>query len=123
LIIGGVFWYLNHTTLVAKKAAFNRSMVGQPTTINPLFAANEIDQSLSSLVYRGLLKSDGKGGIINDLADSYEKSEDGRHWVVHLKKMFFGTMVLLLQQTMWFLQLTLFRIPIPEALIEQRGKE
>ena len=87
LIIGGVFWYLNHTTLVAKEGGvLIEGMVGQPTTINPLFAANEIDQSLSSLVYRGLLKSDGKGGIVNDLADSYEKSEDGRRWVVHLKK-------------------------------------
>ncbi len=87
LIIGGIFWYLNHTKLVAKEGGILvEGMVGQPTTINPLFAANEIDQSLSSLVYRGLLKSDGKGGIVNDLAESYEKSEDGRHWVVHLRK-------------------------------------
>lgn len=87
LIIGGIFWYYSHTIVVAKKGGnLVEGVVGQPTTLNPIFASTEIDQEMSSLVYGGLLKSDGKGGVVNDLADSYEKSEDGRHWVVRLRK-------------------------------------
>jgi len=87
LIIGGVFWYLSNSEVVAKEGGvLVEGLVGQPTTLNPLFASNEIDQGLSSLVYSGLLKSNGKGGVMNDLADSYEKSEDGRHWVIRLRK-------------------------------------
>jgi len=87
LIIGGIFWYYSHSTVIAKKGGdLVEGVVGQPTTLNPLFTTTEIDQSLSSLVYSGLLKSDGKGKIINYLADSYEKSEDGRHWVIRLRE-------------------------------------
>jgi ABC-type dipeptide transport system, periplasmic component len=83
----GINWYFTNTTVVPKEGGVIREgFVGQPTTLNPIFAANEIDQSLCNLVYSGLLKNDGKGGVIPDLADSYEKSDDGRHWVVRLRK-------------------------------------
>lgn len=82
-----IYWYFTSTTIVPKEGGTLREgYAGQPTILNPIFAANEIDQSLCALVYSGLLKSDGKGGVALDLADSYEKSEDGRHWVVRLRK-------------------------------------
>ncbi|MGB9847899.1 MAG: ABC transporter substrate-binding protein [Minisyncoccia bacterium] len=82
-----LYYYFTSTTVVPRVGGSVREgYVGQPTTLNPVFAANEIDQSLCNLVYSGLLKSDGKGGIETDLADSYEKSSDGRHWVVRLRK-------------------------------------
>lgn len=87
LISYGVYWYFASTVIVPKQGGIlKEGYVGQPTTLNPIFAANEIDQSLCNLVYGGLLKSDGKGGVALDLADSYEKSDDNRHWVVRLRK-------------------------------------
>jgi len=87
LIIWGVFWYFSNTILIPKQGGILvEGVVGQPTTLNPLFASNEIDQSLCNLVYSGLLKNDGKGEIVNDLIDYYEKSKDGRRWVIHLRK-------------------------------------
>ena len=87
-VIGyAINWYFANTMIVPKEGGIIREgYIGQPTTLNPIFAANEIDQGLCNLVYSSLLKNDGKGGVALDLADSYEKSEDGRHWVVKLRK-------------------------------------
>jgi peptide/nickel transport system substrate-binding protein len=60
-----------------------------PAHINPLLATSEIgseaDRDLSALIYSGLLRADGKGGFIPDLAQSYEVSENGLTYTFILK--------------------------------------
>jgi peptide/nickel transport system substrate-binding protein len=61
--------------------------VGQPQHINPLLSASsDIDADLAEIIYSGLLKYDGKGLLIPDLAESYEISEDKTTYTFHLKK-------------------------------------
>jgi len=91
IIICSVFlavrWYLANTVKIAKRGGdLREGLVGQPTSLNPILAQNDIDKDLSSLVFNGLVKSDGAGGIVNDLAESIEKSEDGKKWIVHLRQ-------------------------------------
>ncbi len=60
-----------------------------PAHINPLLATgetgSEADRDLSALIYSGLLRADGKGGFILDLAESYEVSKDGLSYTFTLK--------------------------------------
>lgn len=80
-------WYYTSTILVPKDGGILREgLSSQPTSLNPILSQNEVDQDLSNLVFSGLLKSDGKGGLQNDLADSVERSDDGKIWTVKLRQ-------------------------------------
>lgn len=80
-------WYFANTIKVAKNGGdLKEGIVGQPTSLNPILAQNDADKDLSSLVFNGLVKSDGAGGIVNDLAEAVEKSEDGKKWIVRLRQ-------------------------------------
>lgn len=65
-------------------------VLGTPAHINPLLASGEIgseaDRDLTALIYSGLLRADGKGGMILDLADRYEISDDGLIYTFTLKE-------------------------------------
>jgi peptide/nickel transport system substrate-binding protein len=91
IVICSVFlvgrWYFANTIKVAKNGGdLKEGLVGQPTSLNPILAQNDADKDLSSLVFSGLVKSDGVGGIVNDLAEAVEKSEDGKKWIVRLRQ-------------------------------------
>ena len=64
-------------------------VLNTPAHINPLLATGEIgseaDRDLSALIYSGLLRADGKGGFIPDLAQSYTVSKDGLVYTFTLK--------------------------------------
>ncbi len=65
-------------------------VLNTPAHINPLLATSEIgseaDRDLSALIYSGLLRINGKGGFIPDLAESYQVSDDGLTYTFTLKK-------------------------------------
>lgn len=60
-------------------------VVGYPRFINPVLATSDSDKDLTSLVYSGLLKSNSKGEIETDLAESYQISDDGLNYTLILK--------------------------------------
>lgn len=61
-------------------------LVGQPHLINPLYAnLNPVDEFLSALVYRGLVKFNQTGLPEGDLAQNWEISEDGKEYLITLK--------------------------------------
>jgi peptide/nickel transport system substrate-binding protein len=51
-----------------------------------LARSNDIDGDLAQIVYNSLLKYDGKGNIVPDLAESYDVSDDKLTYTVHLRK-------------------------------------
>jgi len=55
----------------------HEGVVGTPRFVNPLLAVTDADRDLTALVYRGLMKTDGSGAIVPDLAKSYTVSPDG----------------------------------------------
>lgn len=59
---------------------------GQPQSFLPSQTSNEIDRTVSKLLYRGLFKYDIYGALVPDLADSWEISEDGLVYTVTLKE-------------------------------------
>jgi len=68
-------------------AVLIEGLVGQPRLINPLFAdLNPVDQFLSGLIFRGLVKFDQKNQVLGDLAEKWDLSADGKIYTVTLKK-------------------------------------
>lgn len=65
---------------------FIEGAVSEPRHVNPLLSqANDADKDLVALIYSGLLKYNGEGKIIPDLAQSYEISSDGLNYTIYLK--------------------------------------
>lgn len=84
----GVSYYFKNTEEVpAYEGEYAEGMVGQPRFINPILCqTSDIDSDLSALVYSGLLKLNQKGELVNDLAESYEISDDKLTYTFHIKK-------------------------------------
>lgn len=53
--------------------------------INPVLARSDIDKDLTTLIFSGLLKPDENNILVNDLAESVEKSENNLSYTVTLK--------------------------------------
>lgn len=74
----------------ARGGTLIEGILNTPAHINPLLSTgetgSEADRDLVALIYSGLLRSDGKGGYINDLAESYKISADGLSYTFVLKK-------------------------------------
>lgn len=84
----GVSHYLKNTKEIpASEGEYIEGMIGQPRFINPILCqTSDIDSDLSALVYSGLLKLNHRGELVNDLAESYEISEDKLTYTFYLKK-------------------------------------
>ena len=61
-------------------------VIGTPHLVNPVLASTDADRDLVALIYSGLMKPDGKGGLEKDLAESYSVSEDGLAYTFTLKE-------------------------------------
>ncbi|MBI2038996.1 MAG: peptide ABC transporter substrate-binding protein [Candidatus Niyogibacteria bacterium] len=61
----------------APGGSFVEGITGTPHLANPLLASTEADRDLTNLLYAGLMKSDGTGGLETNLAQNYTISEDG----------------------------------------------
>ncbi len=63
------------------------AVIGAPTYVNPLFAqTNDADQDLSRLIFSSLMKADEQGGLVGDLAESYEIDEAQKTYTFTLKE-------------------------------------
>ncbi|MEI7426007.1 MAG: ABC transporter substrate-binding protein [Candidatus Moraniibacteriota bacterium] len=84
----GISFYYSHTLALPNYGGeYIEGSVGQPQHINPLLSAsNDVDADLAEIIYSGLLKYDGKGALISDLAENYEISDDKTNYTFHLKK-------------------------------------
>ncbi len=59
-------------------------IIGTPRFINPVLAISDTDKDITALVFSGLLRPKIGGGYENNLASSYELSEDGKTYTVRL---------------------------------------
>lgn len=66
--------------------SFTEGILGKPHLVNPLLAVTDADRDLVDLIYAGLMRSDGNGNIVPELAETYEVSEDGRTYTFTLRE-------------------------------------
>lgn len=64
---------------------YTEGMVGSITNINPMYATNDVDRSLSRLLFAGLLTYNVDGKLAPCLASSYQVAADSKTYTVHLK--------------------------------------
>lgn len=64
---------------------FREGLVGQPVSFMPMEATNQIEKTISKLLFRGLFTYDIFGELTPDLVDTWEISEDGRSYIFKLK--------------------------------------
>ena len=87
-IIGGfITLYLRATVhLPTYGGSITEGVVGKPFAINPLIPdGSPADSALEQLIYSALLKADGKGGVMPDLAEEYEILENGKQYIVSMR--------------------------------------
>ncbi|EKD33480.1 MAG: hypothetical protein ACD_76C00020G0004 [uncultured bacterium] len=84
----GIQYYITHRIDVpAVGGEYVEGTVGSPQLINPLYAnVNDVDNDISRLVYSGLMKYNPKEGLLTDLAEKYEVSEDGKKYTFKLRE-------------------------------------
>jgi peptide/nickel transport system substrate-binding protein len=66
--------------------AMVEGIVGSPRFVNPLLAVTQADQDMTALIYSGLMKINGEGLLVPDLAESVTLSDDGRTYNIMLRK-------------------------------------
>lgn len=87
--ISTIIWKASSNVLVdtpATGGTLKEGIVGTPRFINPLLEVSDADRDMVSLIYSGLLRPDNKKGLIPDLAEKYEISEDGLSYTFILKE-------------------------------------
>lgn len=65
--------------------SISEGIIGTPRFINPILAISDADRDMTALVYSGLLRPDNQGGLMPDLAEKYEISNDGLVYTFTLK--------------------------------------
>ncbi|MFZ5982025.1 MAG: ABC transporter substrate-binding protein [Patescibacteria group bacterium] len=93
LLVGGIigsalyFYYSKTQAQPDFGGEYIEGIVGQPLHLNPVIApSNETDSDMAEIIYSSLLRYDFEGRLENDLAESYEVSEDRTTYTVHLKQ-------------------------------------
>jgi peptide/nickel transport system substrate-binding protein len=61
-------------------------IIGTPHLANPILANTDADRDLTFVIYAGLMKSDGQGGLEKNLAEKYSISDDGLAYTFVLKE-------------------------------------
>lgn len=79
LFILSIKEYLNRTQVLPDYGGeYKEGIIGQPRFLNPVLAqTNDADRDLVQIIFSSLLKYDGNGDLILDLAESYEIKENG----------------------------------------------
>jgi len=83
-----LLWKVNQSFLVefpARGGQLKEGIIGSPRFINPILAMSDADRDMTSLIYSGLMKSNSKGDLVPDLAESYSISKDGLVYKFKLK--------------------------------------
>ncbi|MDD4332536.1 MAG: ABC transporter substrate-binding protein [Patescibacteria group bacterium] len=86
ILLGRQFYKNNLVVVPALGGMYTEGVVGTPKYVNPLYSiANDADSDLETLIFSSLFKRGKDGEITNDLARSYEISEDNKVYTVKIR--------------------------------------
>lgn len=69
----------------APGGVYTEGILGSFTNANPLFATNEVDSSVSKLIFASLLKYNSQNRLVGDLAESWSSNDLGTVYTVKLR--------------------------------------
>jgi peptide/nickel transport system substrate-binding protein len=64
---------------------YNEGVLGSFTNANPIYATNDVDKTVSRLVFAGLFKYDEQNRLVGDLAKDWSVDAAGKVYTVHLR--------------------------------------
>jgi peptide/nickel transport system substrate-binding protein len=64
---------------------YNEGILGTFTNANPMYATNDVDTSVSRLLFAGLFTHDNRNQLVGDLAKDYSVDSTHTAYTVHLK--------------------------------------
>lgn len=64
---------------------YNEGVLGRFTNANPLYATNDVDTTVSHLIFSGLFSYNDQNQLVGDLAQGYSVDAKGVTYTVHLK--------------------------------------
>lgn len=80
-------FYVSQTSPIpAFGGTYTEALSTSPHNLNPVLATNDADRDLSRLIFSSLLKYNGEGKLVPDLAASYTASKDGKTITIKLKE-------------------------------------
>lgn len=90
IIVGLLFQNANLTTYFqtlkpVPGGIYNEGLTGTFTNANPLFAVNDVDSSVSHLLFAGLFSYNEQNDLVGDLASGYTVNDKGSVYTVTLK--------------------------------------
>lgn len=72
--------------VLVQGSSYTEAVAGTWQRVNPIFATtNEVDEDLSALVFSGLVRLDGQGNVVPDLANLPEVDANGTTYTFHLR--------------------------------------
>ena len=92
IILSGSYMILsiigaNQQTIPAVGGTYTEGVIGAPQLINPLYSTtSDVDSDLARIIYSGLMRFDPATGITEDLAESYNISEDNLQYTFVIRE-------------------------------------
>jgi peptide/nickel transport system substrate-binding protein len=84
---GAVFYLQNLQVVPVSGGVYTEGLLGSPKYINPLYlSVSDVDNDLGNLIYSSLFKRGKNGELLQDLADGYEISEEGKRYTVNIRQ-------------------------------------
>lgn len=74
------------TEVAAESGTYSEGVEGQLNNLNPIYATTHPERSAARLLFSSLLTYDAAGALRNDLAQSWKIEEQGKRYVVTLRK-------------------------------------
>lgn len=72
--------------VASERGTYSEGVLGRLDTLNPIYATTQPERSAAKLLFAGLLAYDTSGSLKTDLAKSWRVEEQGKRYVVTLKK-------------------------------------
>lgn len=87
LVLGVNLYWINSSSKAAFGGEYTESLVGSLRFINPILSqTNDVDLDLSYLMFSGLIKFDPELGLVPDLAENFQISEDHKEYTFKLRE-------------------------------------
>ncbi len=87
VLLGTRLWNAGRNILPDVGGEYTEGLVGAPQLINPIYAiSSDVDMDLERLIFSGLMKYDPAQGLITDLAESYQISDDHKIYTFTLRE-------------------------------------
>lgn len=69
----------------AAGGTYVEGIVGEIPSLNPMFPENSISLAVNELVFNGLMRYDGAGQLVGDLATDWQTSRDGTRYIITIR--------------------------------------